>query len=90
MSDEEFKLVKAIFLNDVGKGYLQTIDAGPQIILSSLELCSARYLTPLDAIQLATVLSMNEANPVFVCSDLKLNGIAEELGLKFLNPGRAD
>jgi len=51
LSDEEFKLVKAIFLNDVGKGYLQTIDAGPQIILSSLELCSARYLAPLDAIQ---------------------------------------
>ena len=51
LSDEEFKLVKAIFLNDVGKGYLQTIDAGPQIILNSLELCSARYLAPLDAIQ---------------------------------------
>lgn len=58
---------------------MQTIDAGPQIILSSLELCSARYLTPLDAIQLATVLSINEDNPVFVCSDLKINRIAEEL-----------
>ena len=90
LSDDEFKMVKSIFLNDIGNGYLQTLDVGPQVILSSLEICSTRYITPLDAIQLATVLSMNEANPVFVCSDVKLNRIAEDLGLEVLNPGQID
>ena len=90
LSDDEFKMVKSIFLNDIGNGYLQTLDVGPQVILSSLEICSTRYITPLDAIQLATVLSMNEANPVFVCSDVKVNRIAEDLGLEVLNPGQID
>ncbi len=90
LSDDEFKMVKSIFLNDIGNGYLQTLDVGPQVILSSLEICSTRYITPLDAIQLATVLSMNEANPVFVCSDVKVNRIAEDLGLEVLNPVQID
>lgn len=90
LSDDEFKMVKSIFLNDIGNGYLQTLDVGPQVILSSLEICSTRYITPLDAIQLATALSVKQANPVFVCSDVKLNRIAEDLGLEVLNPGRID
>lgn len=86
INNEEFEFVKRTFLGEIGSGHLHILEAGPMIILQSLELCSTQYLTPLDAIQLATALSLTDDHPIFLCADHKLNRIACELGLETLNP----
>lgn len=86
ISDEEFKFVKRTFLGEIGCGRLHLIEAGPMIILQSLELCASQYLTPLDSIQLATALSLIDDHPIFLCADHKLNKVAMKLGLETLQP----
>lgn len=86
INNEEFEFVKRTFLGEIGSGYLHILEAGPMIILQSLELCSTQYLTPLDAVQLATAISLIDDHPIFLCADHKLNRIAIELGLETLNP----
>lgn len=80
-------MLRATFLGDVGDGLLELIDLTTAILLESLEIISNKYITPLDAVQLASALSLPE-NPVFVCADQKLSRIAEEYGLAVLNPQR--
>jgi predicted nucleic acid-binding protein len=82
---EEFAVLRATFLGDVGDTILEVIESTTEIILSSLDLASKKYLTPIDAIQLATALSLAE-KPVFVCSDQKLLRLAVENGLAVLDP----
>jgi len=82
---EEFAVLRATFLGDVGDNILEVIELTTEIILSSLDLTSKKYLTPIDAIQLATALSLAE-KPVFVCSDQKLLRFALENGLAVLDP----
>lgn len=85
LTEEEFSLVKGTFLGEIGNSTIQTVDITPSIILSSLEICSQKYTTPLDSIQLASALSLNEG-VVFVCSDKKLLQMAAQWGLNTLNP----
>lgn len=86
INNEEFAMVKETFLSEIGIDHLHIIEASPEIVLQSLELCSKQYLAPLDAIQLATALSINDYNPVFLCADHKLTRTAIKLGLETLNP----
>lgn len=85
LTEDEFNLVKETFLGEIGRGVMQTVDLTPSIILTSLEICSKKYITPMDAIQLAAALSICEG-AVFVCSGKKLLQAADEWGLKTLNP----
>lgn len=86
ISDAEFKKVMKIFLGEIAGGAIYTIDLTPKVILLSVDLCSEHYLTPIDALQLATALSIKSSNPHFVCSDHKLVKVAESYGLQILNP----
>lgn len=70
----------------MGDGRLDLIELTTAILLESLEIISKKYVAPLDAIQLATALSLPE-KPVFVCADRKLLRIAGEYELAVLNPG---
>lgn len=89
LTDEEFTLVKEVFLGEIGSGTLQTVAITTRIILSSLEICAHRYLTPIDAIQLSSALSLGE-EAVFVCSDCKLLKLAADHGLRIFNPIEQD
>lgn len=84
LAEEEFTLVKETFLGEIGSGTIRVMDLTPSLILASLEICSKKYMTPLDAIQLASALTCEGA--VFVCSDKKLLQAAGEWGLKTINP----
>lgn len=86
ITESEFKKVIKVFLDDIACGAIYTLDVTPKVILHSVDLCLENYITPIDALQLATVLSIKSGNPVFVCSDHKLIKKAEKLGLKTLNP----
>lgn len=85
ISEKEFDLIKATFLGEIADGLLELTQLTTNIILESLEIISKKYVTPLDAIQLATALSLPE-KPVFVCADKKLLRIAKDSGLEVLNP----
>lgn len=85
ITEKEFNLLRATFWGDVGDGLLDLIELTTAILLESLEIISSKYITPLDAIQLASALSLPE-KPTFVCVDRKLLRIAEEHGLAVLNP----
>lgn len=89
ITDDEFNQVKESFLGEIGTGTLKTIALTPAIVMTSLEICSLKYVTPLDAIQLSSALSLGH-NTVFVCSDLKLFHLAEHHGLQTLNPADGD
>ena len=89
ISNDEFKQVKESFLGEIGAGTLGTVPLTPTIILTSLEICSLRYVTPLDAIQLSSALSLGEKT-FFVCSDHKLLHLAKHYGLQTLNPAEKD
>jgi predicted nucleic acid-binding protein len=86
ISDAEFRPVVKIFLGEIAGGAIYTLDVTPQVVLLSVDLCSEHYLTLIDALQLATALSIKSSNPVFVCSNHKLIKIAEKHGLQILNP----
>ncbi len=51
-----------------------------------MELCSDKYMTPLDTIQLATALSIANSKPIFLSADKRLNAIAKLQGLAIINP----
>jgi len=85
IKEDEFEQLKATFLGDVGDEILELIELTPGIVLNSLEICSKQYTTPIDAIQLASALSLLE-RPIFVCSDQKLLRLADEWGLPTFDP----
>ncbi len=86
IDDAEFRQVVKIFLGEIAGGAIYTLDVTPQVVLLSVDLCSEHYLTPIDALQLATALSIKSSYPVFVCSDHKLIKVAAKYGLQTLNP----
>ncbi len=47
-----------IFLSDIAGGAIYTQDVTPKVVLKSVDLCSEHYMTPIDALQLATALSI--------------------------------
>ena len=86
ITDAEFRQVLKVFLGDIAGGAIYTLDVTPKVVLKSVDLCTEHYLTSIDALQLATALSIKSGNPVFVCSYHKLIEVAEGYGLQILNP----
>ena len=85
ITEKEFQLLKGVFLQDISANRLEIVELAPSLLVSSLELCADQYITPLDALQLASALNMRE-HPVFVCADKKLLQRAAEKGLKIMDP----
>lgn len=85
ITEDEFNSLKATFLGDVGDEILTLIDMTTSILLMSLDIITEKYITPLDAVQLATALSLPE-KPVFVCADKMLLRMAEKYGLSVRDP----
>lgn len=85
ISQEEFEVLRATFLGDVGERVFEVVEVTADIILAATDLASQKYITPMDAIQIATALSVAE-KPVFVCADQKLIRMAAASGLPVLDP----
>lgn len=85
IGDEQLEAVWTSFAIDVGSGRLQIVPVSAEIIHESTRLLRSRYITPVDALQLATVRSLG-TQAILVSSDQKMNQIAKELGLLVLNP----
>jgi len=76
---------KAMFFRDIAESKLEIVELSPSPLIKSLEICSRQYISPLDALQLASALEMAE-KPFFVCSDKKLLRLAAEKGLRTIDP----
>ncbi|TDA67734.1 MAG: PIN domain-containing protein [Clostridia bacterium] len=85
ISPQEFEVLRATFLGDVGERLFEVIEVTADIILTATDLASQKYIAPLDAIQIATALSVPE-KPAFVCADQKLIRIAVASGLHVMDP----
>jgi predicted nucleic acid-binding protein len=85
LNEQEFLQIKSTVFEDVHKGYMTLVEVTPKVLATSLDICTSLYVTPVDAIQLATALTLKD-HPVFVCSDKKLIRIAEQFKLQTLNP----
>lgn len=85
LTEEDFLQVKSYFLGEISDGTISVISLTSSVLLQGLEICSKQYVTPLDAIQLASALSLPE-KPTFVCADRKLLRLASDWGLPGLNP----
>ncbi len=85
IDEKEFKVVKDTFLGEAGDELFTIVEFTPAILVKSLDICTHKYITPLDAIQLASALSL-PGETVFVCSDRKLLRVACEWGLETINP----
>jgi predicted nucleic acid-binding protein len=84
VAPEEFDTLRATFFEDIAEERLEVARLSTSILVKSLTIASQKYITPLDAIQLATAASMAEP-PVFVCADQKLLRLAVEEGLEVLD-----
>ena len=85
LKEQEFVQTKATIFEDVHTGRLVLVEVTKNVLMYSLEICSQLFATPIDAMQLATALTL-KGNPIFVCADKKLIRIAEQLQLQSLNP----
>lgn len=89
ISKDIYDTIKAEFFNDIAEGRIKVEPVSSQSIINALDFIDKKYITPIDAIQLATVLNLKESysNISFVCSDKKLCRLAENEGIEVVIPG---
>ena len=85
LSEEQFALLCARLVADANSGRLEVRNATPYDIQAAIDLEMRRYLTAVDAVQIALASEM-DGSMVFVSADEKLNRVAIEVGLKVLDP----
>lgn len=80
-------LVQA-FWSDVEVGALSVLEVTSEAVRRAGELLEERYLSPIDALQvaMATSLQPDRGSVIFVSSDAKLNTVVRSLGLDVLDP----
>jgi len=84
-----YNAIKSEFFNDIAEARIRVEPVSSLNIITSVDIINKKYVTPIDSIQLATVLNLKEscANISFICSDRKLCGLAENEGLKVVMIG---
>ncbi len=78
------ELIRA-FWTDVETGTLTVVPITSAALRLAGEMLEARYLTPLDALQVAVAASL-AGEVIFVSADARLNAAAESLGLVLMDP----
>lgn len=76
------------FWNDVEVGALSVVDVTSEAVGMAGELLEKLYLTPIDALQVATAMLLQRefGGITFVCADAKLNAAVRSVGLQALDP----
>lgn len=84
-----YDTIKYEFFNDIADGRIKVEPVSSLNIVTSVDLINKKYVTPIDSLQLATVLNLKEncENISFVCSDKKLCGLAENEGIEVVMIG---
>jgi predicted nucleic acid-binding protein len=85
---EHLQQLHAAVALDVAYGRVVVLAATPADIDASAQVLARRYLTAVDALQIATATALG-LEVVFVSSDAKLNRVAAEHGLAVLDPNAA-
>jgi predicted nucleic acid-binding protein len=76
--------IKREFFNDISSGLLKMVDFASDIIINTIKILDAEYITPIDSIQISSAIYLkNEiGSTFFVCSDRKLGALAQKKGLE--------
>lgn len=84
ISADVYNAIQSEFFKDIADARIRVEPVSSDVIIASLDLINKKYVTPIDSIQLATVLSLKESfsNISFVCSDRKLCRLAIDAGIK--------
>ncbi len=87
LSTEDYVRLRAAVLSDIDTGRVTVANAAPADIQAAAQVLSRRYLTAVDALQIALAGGLGPSG-IFVSSDAKLNRSATEEGLQVLDPTR--
>jgi predicted nucleic acid-binding protein len=85
-TEEQFLKQRLFFYQDIDILGITILDMTTEDIIKAENLILTRYMKPIDSIQLAIALNLQQDNVTFVSSDQKLCKIAEVEGLKTLIP----
>src|SRR3972149_3746916 len=77
---------RSFFYQDIASLGITVLDVTAEDIIKAESLILKRYMKPLDSIQLAIALNLQEDDLTFVSSDQRLCKIAESEGLSALAP----
>jgi uncharacterized protein len=80
-----FAQITTAFRLDVADGTLEVAGATAARVSAASEILISRYITPIDALQIATARSLGPET-VFVSSDRKLNDLVRDQGMQVLDP----
>ncbi|MDP2859451.1 MAG: type II toxin-antitoxin system VapC family toxin [Bacillota bacterium] len=89
LDDNQFSEVWSAFSLDLATGRIQALGVSSEVIDEAIQLLLTRYVTPVDALQVAAAKSLG-AEATVVSSDRKLNQLVTTLGLRFLDPSQED
>jgi predicted nucleic acid-binding protein len=86
IDNNTFITIKRQFFKDIDDGRMRIAPLSSLNIITAVDLISEKYITPIDALQLATALNLQgqSGKIVFVCADLKLCNLAEKNGLEVI------
>jgi hypothetical protein len=82
---DHLQLLQAAVASDIDSGKVIVVNATPADIEAAVQILTRRYLTAVDALQIAAAKALGPG-VVFVSSDAKLNRVAMEEGLTVPDP----
>lgn len=85
-TEEQFLQQRAFFYQDITSLGITILDVTADDIVNAESLILKRYMKPIDSIQLALALNLQQDDVTFVSSDQRLCKIAETEGLLILTP----
>lgn len=85
-TEEQFLQQRAFFYQDITSLGITILDVTADDIVNAESLILKRYMEPIDSIQLALALNLQQDDVTFVSSDQRLCKIAETEGLLILTP----
>lgn len=87
LNQEQYRMLCASVMSDINSGTVVVTQASPSDLALAASLLQSRYLTAVDGLQIAVAVGL-WSDTVFVSSDQKLNRVAEEHGLRVMDPQR--
>ena len=81
-----FTAIRNQLFNDIDVGMIKIEPLTSPIIINAVDLIQGKYITPIDSLQLATAVTLNEKKKVlvFVSADRKLSVLAQKNGLELI------